>query len=270
MVMGKQLQSFFLGAALCFAGSIAMAQSAPKTQVSLLSDQSAVTPGSQVWVGIHFHLEPGWHIYWLNPGDAGQPPNVQWGLPTGWTAGSIEWPAPERLTNPAGVDYGYNGETTLLTKMKVPTTAKTGAADLNADLRWLVCKEQCVPQKAQAKLSLQVAAKATPNVGGKQQITAIRARLPKLLPGEWKANVLSKPKQFVLNFMPGIKVEKADFFPSQPEVIENAAQQKLSSTSSRAQLTLNKAEAAAKATNLKGVLVLNGNDAYALNIPIKK
>src|SRR3954470_12069322 len=120
MVMGKQLQSFLLGAALCFAGSMAMAQSAPKTQISLLSDQSAVTPGSQVWVGIHFQLEPGWHIYWMNPGDAGQPPSVQWALPAGWSAGAIEWPAPERLTNAAGVDYGYNGEATLLTKVKVP------------------------------------------------------------------------------------------------------------------------------------------------------
>jgi thiol:disulfide interchange protein DsbD len=221
-------------------------------------------------VGVHFQLEPGWHIYWINPGDAGQPPNVQWVLPAGWIAGAIEWPAPERLANAAGVDYGYNGEATLLTKVKVPATARLGPADLNADLHWLVCKEMCVPQKGQAKLSLRVAPKAVPDQTGKQRIADIRAKLPKTLPAEWKANVLVSPKNFLLNFMPGTKVEKAEFFPSEMQVIENASPQKLSSTSTRAQLSLDKGDAAAKATALKGVLVLNGTDAYTLNVPIKR
>ncbi len=246
------------------------AQTPPQTIVSLISDQSAVIPGSQVWVGVHFQLEPGWHIYWMNPGDAGQPPNVQWALPAGWTAGAIQWPAPERLTNPAGVDYGYNGEVTLLSKVKVPATAKSGPADLNADLHWLVCKEQCVPQKGQAKLTLHVAPKAAPDPTGKQTIADTRSKLPKTLPAEWKANVLSNQKSFLLNFMPGAKVDKAEFFPADQQVIENAAPQKLSSTSTRAQLSLDKGEAAAKATALKGVLILNSTDAYALNIPIKR
>jgi DsbC/DsbD-like thiol-disulfide interchange protein len=260
----------FLAFLLLVCSSIASAQTQPQTTVTLISDQSAIAPGSQAWVGIHFQLEPGWHIYWMNPGDAGLPPTVQWALPTGWTAGAIEWPAPERLTNAAGVDYGYNGEATLLTKVKVPPTAKPGSADLNADLKWLVCKEQCVPQNAHAKLTVQVAPKAVPDSNGKQQIAATRAKLPKTLPADWKANVLSNPRNFLLNFMPGAKVEKAEFFPAEPQVIENAAPQKLSSTSTRAQLSLDKSDAAAKASALKGVLVLNGTDAYSLNIPIKR
>jgi hypothetical protein len=70
--------------------------------------------------------------------------------------------------------------------------------------------------------------------------------------------------------MPGTKVDKAEFFPADQQVIQNAAPQKLSSTSTRAQLSLDKGEAAAKATALKGVLVLNSTDAYALSIPIKR
>ena len=255
---------------LLLIGAVLFAQTPPRTTVSLISDQSAVTPGSQLWLGIHFQLESGWHIYWMNPGDAGQPPNVQWALPAGWTAAPIEWPAPQRLANPAGVDYGYNDEVTLLTKMRVPPNATTGAVDVNANLRWLVCKEMCVPQNGQAKLTLHIAPKAVPDTIGKQQIADTRAKLPKTLPSEWKANVLSNPKSFLLNFMPGAKVDKAEFFPAELQVIENAAPQKLSSTSTRAQLSLDKGDAAAKATALKGVLVLNSTDAYALNIPIKR
>ena len=28
-------------------------------------------------------LEPGWHVYWQNPGDSGEPPQIHWALPEG-------------------------------------------------------------------------------------------------------------------------------------------------------------------------------------------
>jgi DsbC/DsbD-like thiol-disulfide interchange protein len=272
MVMWKKSYLWWLCSSilLIVCASVAMAQTPPQTNVSLVSDQSAVTPGSQVWVGIYFQLEPGWHIYWMNPGDSGEPPQVQWTLPAGWSAGTIEWPAPERLSNSTWVDYGYNGEATLLTRLKVPATAKSGPADVNADLRWLICKQMCVSQKGHAKLSFSVAPKATPDAYGKQQIAETRAKLPKAVPADWKMNVLTNPRQFLLNFMPGAKVEKAEFFPAEPQVIKNAAPQKLSTTSTRAQLSLDKGEAAPKTKALQGVLVLNSTDAYVLNVLIKK
>ncbi len=256
-------------ASLLLAGALCLNAQGPQTTVTLISENSAAAPGSQVSVAIHFQLEPGWHIYWVNPGDAGQPPSVQWTLPAGWTAGALEWPAPFRLTNAAGVDYGYEGDATLLTKLKVPATAKSGPANLHADVKWLVCKEQCIPQKAQAQLNVNVAAKSAPDPEAKAQFTSARSRMPKAIPAEWKANVLSNPRQFLLNFMPGAKVEQAVFFPAEPQVIDNAAAQKLSSTSMRAQLALDKVAGAKRPAALKGVLVLNGADAYNVNLPIK-
>ena len=40
---------------------------------------------------------PGWHGYWLNPGDAGLPMDVKWQLPTGFSAGPLRYPVPTRL-----------------------------------------------------------------------------------------------------------------------------------------------------------------------------
>lgn len=252
-----------------FASCVLYAQSAPQTAVTLVSENSAAAPGSQVSVAVQFQLEPGWHIYWMNPGDAGQPPSVQWALPAGWTAGPIEWPAPFRLTNAAGVDYGYEGQATLLTKLNVPASAKPGAANLVANVKWLVCKEQCIPQKAQAQLSMNVAPKSAADPNTRAQFTAARSKLPKSLPADWKANVVTNPRQLLLNFMPGAKVEQAVFFPAEPQVIENAAPQKLSSTSVRAQIALDRVKGVKKPAALKGVLVLNGADAYNVNLPIK-
>ena len=260
----------FLSALLLLTcASLLSAQSAPQTTVTLISENSATAPGSQVTVGIQFQLEPGWHIYWMNPGDAGQPPSVQWTLPAGWAAGPVEWPAPFRLTNAAGVDYGYEGQATLLTKLKVPATAKPGPANLHADVKWLVCKEQCVPQKTQAQLNLNIASKTAADPDAKAQFTAARSKLPKAIPADWKANVLANPRQLLLNLMPGAKVDQAVFFPSEPQVIENASPQKLSSTSVRAQLALDRVTGAKKPAALKGVLILNGAEAYNVNLPIK-
>ena len=40
---------------------------------------------------------PGWHGYWLNPGDAGLPMDVQWQLPEGFAVGPLRYPVPARL-----------------------------------------------------------------------------------------------------------------------------------------------------------------------------
>src|SRR5438105_15915740 len=66
-------------------------------------------------LGIHFLFDPGWHIYWVNPGDSGQPPSVTWHLPAGFEAGEIDWPRPQRIVDsPQIVDYGYQDDVTLL------------------------------------------------------------------------------------------------------------------------------------------------------------
>src|SRR5438270_4044831 len=54
-------------------------------------------PGGEVELAIHMRPEPGWHGYWLNPGDAGLPMDVQWKLPTGFAAGPLRYPVPGRL-----------------------------------------------------------------------------------------------------------------------------------------------------------------------------
>src|SRR5262245_23295676 len=75
--------------------------------VQLVSEQESIAPGQAFSVAIHFALEPGWHLYWTNPGDSGEPPRVEWELPAGFTAEPPQWPAPRRITTERFVDYGY-------------------------------------------------------------------------------------------------------------------------------------------------------------------
>src|SRR5260370_14468291 len=81
--------------------AVAQPIQAKHAQVELLSPQSAFTPGRDLLLGVHFVLENGWHIYWINPGDSGQPPVFKWQLPPGFTAGGIQLPRPQPCHMPA-------------------------------------------------------------------------------------------------------------------------------------------------------------------------
>src|SRR6266849_9260155 len=104
-ICGLRFASFMI---LLACGSAAMAQraQAKHAQVELLSHRTGNTPGSEMRLGIHFMLEPGWHIYWTNPGDSGQPPVFTWQMPAGFSAGEILWLRPERMqSSPQAADY---------------------------------------------------------------------------------------------------------------------------------------------------------------------
>src|SRR5208283_3320920 len=70
---------------------------APHVHVQLAIPQDQLYPGGANAAGLYFKLEPGWHVYWKNAGDAGEPPQIKWTLPEGVTAGPMQFPAPERL-----------------------------------------------------------------------------------------------------------------------------------------------------------------------------
>ncbi|HUZ05694.1 MAG TPA: hypothetical protein VMU62_10075, partial [Acidobacteriaceae bacterium] len=60
----------------------AKSASAEHLKVELLSDTTSVNRRGQTFhLGLHFQLDPGWHIYWVNAGDSGLPTTVQWKLP---------------------------------------------------------------------------------------------------------------------------------------------------------------------------------------------
>ena len=69
-------------------------------------------------------MDPGWHTYWKNPGDAGIATQIKWQLPPGITAGEIQWPLPEKLPPAEVTTYGYEDEVMLL----VPLTLATNLA----------------------------------------------------------------------------------------------------------------------------------------------
>lgn len=154
----------------------------PHVELHLEADGHAA-PGDVVWAGLRFELAPHWHVYWRNPGDSGEPPRARWQLPDGWQAGAIHWPVPQRIPVGPLVNYGYEHRVTLLVPLSVPSDwPRDAGATIRADLDWLVCREECIPESGQLSLDLAPPDAARPDapIG---RFEAVRGRLPVDLAG---------------------------------------------------------------------------------------
>ena len=118
--------------------------------------------GGEVELAIHMQPAPGWHGYWLNPGDAGLPMDVEWHLPKGFSAGPLRYPAPTRLTVAGLMNYVFERDYAVLVRLKVPASA-SGVVPIRADARWLACTDKiCVPEKGALGIDVPVGS-GTPN-----------------------------------------------------------------------------------------------------------
>ena len=255
---------------LLFAQTQAAPVSAPHLTVDLIADNAAVAPGHELQAGLKFNLEKGWHIYWINPGDSGEPPRVQWKLPEGFQAGSIEWPAPARLPISRLMNYGYEDQVLLMTSIQAPANLKAGGtAQLAATVKWIVCREVCIPGHGDVALTLPVSSEAPKPSADHDLFVKTKASLPLPAPRTWKQSALQRKDDFVLTIRTGKRIAGAVFFPLEEEQIENAAPQQIEPTTSGARIVLKKSEQFSKPiSRLRGVAVLEGK-AYEINAPVQ-
>jgi len=138
------------------AGSLAYAQSAEDlVKVDLVSSVKSIEGGKPFDVAVRYRIAPEWHLYWINPGDSGIPPKLKWQLPSGFVAGEPRFPVPKKFKSEGDIwNYGYSEELILLVSITPPTTF-SGTASLQLDTSYLVCKEACLPGKANVKTELQ-------------------------------------------------------------------------------------------------------------------
>jgi thiol:disulfide interchange protein len=134
------------------------AASSHHTAIELVSSVSSIAPGAKFTVGILMKMDPGWHTYWKNSGEAGLPTSIAWSLPQGFTAGEIQWPLPHKYNESGEVlTYGYADENMLLVDIVAPQNLSSNTpVTLKADVSWLECEHICVPGSASTSLKLPV------------------------------------------------------------------------------------------------------------------
>ena len=242
---------------------------APHVYVQLVVPHQLIS-GKPADAGLYFKLEPGWHVYWKNAGDAGEPPHIKWTLPEGITAGALQFPAPRRLPLGPLMDFGYEDEVLFPLTLNIAKTAIPGLAVLHAKVDWLVCRASCIPGKAELEVNRNVAQDGTvsaENSSDSQIFNRLVDRLPKPPPSSFKAGFQPAADGFRLVVETGQKEIEAAFFPSDQNILDNPAPQKLTPTAKGLILDLKKdANLAAKPAQLNGVLELSGGRAFKLAV----
>ena len=197
-------------------------------EVALISEFSSVQPGGQLRLGLRMLPHPGWHTYWVNPGDSGLATRLHWSAPDGVSISDIAWPYPERLPIGHLVNYGYEGEHLLPVTVTLPADGFAGdelMLDLRAD--WLVCEIECIPGDAELRLTLPVSHE-TP--APDPRATALFAWADRRQPQAvaWPARFSTESRSLSVR----VDVDGADaleeqgwqFFPANDSVVDHAAE----------------------------------------------
>lgn len=152
------------GVVMGMVSSLALGQRASDlVSPQLLADVSAVQAGKPFHVGVLLRIESKWHVYWKNPGDAGQTATVAFGAPPGFKVSEVEYPVPTKFLQPGDmVAYGYDNEVMLIATVTPPADLPTGDVMVRGKLKYLVCDKVCIPGKAELSLTLPASAASTP------------------------------------------------------------------------------------------------------------
>lgn len=178
-------------------------------------------PGGEVELAIRMRPAPGWHGYWLNPGDAGLPMNVEWELPKGFAAGPLRYPVPTRLTVAGLMNYVFESDYALLVRLKVPKEAK-GSIPIRAQARWLACTDRiCVPEQGQLALELSVGG-GTPN---RMQFDTWRTSLPRPLATAGKFELVGGKLRVAIPLPSSVEVRHPYLFPVTDKIVDYDAPQ---------------------------------------------
>jgi thiol:disulfide interchange protein DsbD len=280
------MKRLLLALALLFcAPALAQTDQSPKVAARLVAE-GAAAPGSTVWVALEEQIKPGWHTYWINPGDAGDPTSIEWKVPAGWKAGDITWPYPKKLPVGPLMDYGYEGKLWLLTPVSVPADARPGTVTLKAHASWLVCQQICVPEDRALDVTVKVGPGGADAAVAKD-FAAARALLPidspwpirfavgkATCPGNINPDTSKRDAVACLDLhvaaptLVAAHPKAVDFFPQDTGMVIGAAPTETGFAKDGLVLRAAGGKKIAAAKALSGVLVLTGSDGtvQALNV----
>ncbi|MBP0463760.1 thioredoxin family protein [Roseomonas sp. PWR1] len=229
----------------------------PRATVTIVADRGAITPGEPFRLALRQRLAPGWHTYWINPGDAGQAPEVTLALPEGAAAAPMRFPAPQRIPFGPLVNFGYEGEPVFIIPVTPPASLRPGETfTVTADATWLVCESVCIPEEGSFRLDIPVEATARPA----NTMLFAAAEAAEARPGPFAVRLgFDGPRGAIEVSGPGIApgaVRDAFFFPVEQGVVENAAPQVLRLRDGALTLTLARGPAPALPARVEGVLAI--------------
>ena len=216
-----KLLVFFVAAML--AGLAPAQAAAPHIQPILLAESEGA-PGSHITLAVLMQPSAGWHGYWINPGDAGQPLTVDWALPRGASLGALRFPVPGTLLVSGLMNHVYEHNYAVLVDLAVPADAVPGTAlAVTGKAQWLACTDKiCVPEQADLALTIKVGAPGARDA----RFDGWRAALPAPLGSPAKFALAGNTVRIAVPLPATAKLDQPHLFVSSERVVDYAAPQR--------------------------------------------
>jgi DsbC/DsbD-like thiol-disulfide interchange protein len=232
--------------------------------VELVSEVEAVKAGETFTLGLHLKPPAGFHTYWKHPGIVGVATSVEWSLPAGFSAGEIQWPAPQTVKMARYTAQGYRDEALVMVPITPPKEISVASVTLTAHASWMCCGDQCHPaSKIPFSITLPVTTSPSTNPATKPLFDRFRERVPQK-DDAWSVEVVNKPGSLLLiltSKQPELTRDVTDlgtlrFFTSDGQVDSDGEQKVTRGPGQRIQVELPVSkQAPAAASGLAGVLV---------------
>ena len=229
----------------------------------LVAESATVSPDGDITLALDYTPAPGWHTYWINPGDTGLPPKFKWNLPDGVTVANAQFPTPELLPAFGLMSYGFTGQTILLIPLHNASSLTAGdILPIRAHVDFLVCADICIPESLDVSLDLKVG----PPAAGSN--SALIEKAKKALPvSSAVATIDLRNGDIELGFpLADANAQGAYFFPEQANVTSAPAPQALDMGANGFALRTKAAGTALPDGDLSGVLKLANGSAYAIKL----
>lgn len=218
LILNKFFLTLLLLCAVISSQAVKAQSSEPEryTKVSIKPAHTSVGPSEELDVAIVIDLAPHWHVYWANPGDSGLPVGITWTMPDGFSANTISWPVPDKISYDILSNYGYYDQAVLIQSLKLPDTLPEGVITLSAKVDMLVCNEICVPESQ----TIDVRLNDPENLSEDNTVLIKKAeeKLPREMKGEFTFG--EADGQFIMDFHPedrtlisGMDSNIFEFFP---------------------------------------------------------
>ena len=239
------------------------------SRIEVLTESISITPGDELLIGFKFTLNPGWHTYWENPGDAGEGASIKWNLPNDVSASEILWPGPQRIPVEPLMTFGYEDEVVLLTKIYT-SEATIVPLNLNALVSWYTCKEICIPQEAEVSIPIKLGNK-TPSAS-KVILDQTLEEVPIQFEGTYRVQRLEDSYILQGQLENQDQYDSIYFFPKDYGLTDYTKDQFYEINKDSFSLQINAAEIEIENRTFEGVIAINKGEAVSfieINYPLK-
>lgn len=208
-------------------------------QAELLAQRENIMPGQEFYLALKLTLPRGGHVYWKNPGDAGESVDLKLNLPPGFKETGRYWPAPEKLTVGSFTEYGYRSQAYLLIKIRAPEDLPDGEIfEISGRAVWLACYNECVPMARD--VAVLIAAGQDNGEGANEEVGRMISELPEK---ENDAVFFETPDSLILAVPAEKQARSAYFFSADQKKLTYSAPQNMKTTDGKMYLFMKKAPA---------------------------